>query len=71
MLDLGQHYVQSTQHECYLAYQFIESNVMSGVVRFSQKDYKVGGLFNVRFFQVTLSCAVTTYEAVSDVIMAG
>jgi hypothetical protein len=44
-------YVESNQHECFLAMQFIESGVQSGVVRFSQDDYKTGGDFNVRFFQ--------------------
>jgi len=38
-------------HECYVAYQFIEGGVSSGVVRFSQKDYKYGGSYDVRFFQ--------------------
>jgi hypothetical protein len=44
-------YAESNQHECYLAYQFIESGVQSGVVRFSVADYGVGGKYNVRFFQ--------------------
>jgi hypothetical protein len=44
-------YVEKDQHECFVASQFIESGVSSGVVRFSQKDYKQGGLFDVRFFQ--------------------
>jgi len=44
-------YVESNQHECYLASQFIESGVQSGVVRFSLADYKTGGEFDVRFFQ--------------------
>merc|ERR1711998_639771 len=29
----------------------IESGVQSGVVRFSQSDYKLGGHYDVRFFQ--------------------
>jgi hypothetical protein len=44
-------YVETDQHECYLASQFIESGVQSGVVRFSQADYKTAGEFEVRFFQ--------------------
>jgi len=44
-------YYESNQHECYLASQFIESGVSSGVVRFAQVDYKTGDVFNVRFFQ--------------------
>jgi len=44
-------YIETNQHECYLAYQFIESGVQSGVVRFSAADYGTGGKFNVRFFQ--------------------
>merc|ERR1711871_997508 len=34
-----------------MGYQFIESGVQSGVVRFSQADYKTAGEFEVRFFQ--------------------
>lgn len=44
-------HIQVNQHECYIASQFIESGVQSGVVRFSQADYKTAGKFNVRFFQ--------------------
>jgi len=44
-------YLEKDQHECYVASQFIESGVSSGVVRFSQTDYKDGGLYDVRFFQ--------------------
>jgi hypothetical protein len=44
-------YVEKDQHECFVASQFIEGGVSSGVVRFSQKDYKQGGLYDVRFFQ--------------------
>jgi len=44
-------YIEKTQNECYLAYQFVESGVSSGVVRFSQRDYSYGGTYDVRFFQ--------------------
>jgi len=44
-------YVESDQHECFIAQQIVEAGVNSGVVRFSQKDYKTGGQFNARFFQ--------------------
>lgn len=53
LTDTGrtEEYVESTQHECHISWQFIEGGVQSGVVRFSQKDYKNGGLYNIRFFQ--------------------
>jgi len=38
------------QHECYKAFQFVEANVDSGTVIFSQKDYKIAGDFDVRYF---------------------
>merc|ERR1711935_377718 len=44
-------YIESNQHECFVAMHFIEGGVQSGVVRFSQHEYKIGDSFNVRFFQ--------------------
>lgn len=42
---------QRSRHQCFKAYQFIEANVLSGTVTFSQtKDYKVAGDYDVRFF---------------------
>jgi hypothetical protein len=44
-------YIESNQHECFIAMHFIEGGVQSGVVRFSAQEYKIGDVFNVRFFQ--------------------
>jgi hypothetical protein len=44
-------YLESDAHECYVAYQYIESGVEAGTVIFSQQDYKAGGTYDVRFFQ--------------------
>lgn len=38
-------------HKCYLAFKFLPVNTTSGVVRFSQNDYKEGGDFEVRYFE--------------------
>jgi hypothetical protein len=38
------------RHECYKSFQFVEQDVTSGTVRFSQKDYKVAGEYDIRFF---------------------
>ena len=39
------------RHKCYKAFQFVGANEESGTVRFSQSDYKVGGEYDVRFFE--------------------
>jgi len=44
-------YIEVDPHECWVAYQFIKGGVGSGTVRFSQKDYKYAGSFDVRFFE--------------------
>jgi hypothetical protein len=44
-------HVETDVHECFVAYQFIQSGVESGSVRFSQADYQIGGTYDVRFFQ--------------------
>jgi len=44
-------YIEKNPHECYVAQAFIEAGVGSGVVRFSQAEYKNGGEYDVRFFQ--------------------
>jgi len=48
---LSHGYVESNQHECYLAAQFVTAGVQGGAVRFSQQDYRSAGQYDVRFFQ--------------------
>jgi hypothetical protein len=48
---LRQGRIQTDVHECYVSYRFIQSGVESGSVTFSQADYKVAGVYDVRFFQ--------------------
>jgi hypothetical protein len=38
------------QHQCHIAYQFIAQDVNTGTVIFSQKDYKVSGEYEIRYF---------------------
>jgi hypothetical protein len=38
------------RHRCYKAYQFVPAETESGVVRFSQADYKNAGEYDVRYF---------------------
>jgi len=38
------------RHRCFKAYQFVPADTESGVVRFSQADYKNAGEYDVRYF---------------------
>jgi len=38
------------RHECYKAYQFITAHQNTGTVIFSQKDYKISGEYEIRYF---------------------
>lgn len=37
-------------HDCYVAYQFIAASTQTGTVIFSQRDYKISGEYEVRYF---------------------
>jgi len=37
-------------HDCYIAFQFIAANTQTGTVIFSQRDYKISGEYEVRYF---------------------
>jgi len=38
------------RHECYKAFQFITAHQNTGTVIFSQKDYKISGEYEIRYF---------------------
>merc|ERR1712216_203026 len=38
------------RHKCWKATQFIAANDMTGTVIFSQKDYKISGEYEIRYF---------------------
>jgi len=38
------------RHQCYKAFQFLDTQVESGTVRFSLADYKIAGEYDVRYF---------------------